>query len=171
MIDSYEIMNSVSEWLKTIEMKKFVDDGMFLQTKITLNICQNKITSTTRTNGGSIPISRVLTPYHWEIVLISSKRCLPWDDYNKKLERNNSRPLLTGRTNNGSRHRVRPLHGGMARLLVVFLKFRTSRKRQAKSWETTGRPVVYSTLAKTSEDIVYSWQPSTVTDGCVRTTP
>ena len=35
---------------------------------------------------------------------------------------------------------------------VVFLKFRKSRKRQAKSWERTGRPVVDSTLAKTSED-------------------
>ena len=41
---------------------------------------------------------------------------------------------------------------GMARLLVVFLQFRKSRKRQPKSWERTGRPVVFSTLAKTSED-------------------
>ena len=30
----------------------------------------------------------------------------------------------------------------MARFLVVFLKFRKSRKRQAKSWEWTGRPVI-----------------------------
>ena len=35
MTDSYEIMNSVSEWLNIIEMKKFVDDGLFLQMKIT----------------------------------------------------------------------------------------------------------------------------------------
>ena len=41
---------------------------------------------------------------------------------------------------------------GMARFLVVFLKFRESRKRQAKSWERTVRPVVDNTLAKTSED-------------------
>ena len=41
---------------------------------------------------------------------------------------------------------------GMARLLVVFLKFRMSRKTQAKSWEKTERPLVHSTLAKTSED-------------------
>ena len=40
MTDSYEIMNSVSEWLNIIEMKKFVDDGMFLQMKIILTICQ-----------------------------------------------------------------------------------------------------------------------------------
>ena len=64
MTDSYEIMNSVSESLKTIEMQKFVDDGMFLQMKITLFICQKKNTSTTKTNGGSISISRVLTPCH-----------------------------------------------------------------------------------------------------------
>ena len=41
---------------------------------------------------------------------------------------------------------------GMARLLVVFLKkIRKSRKRQAKSWERTVRPVVNSTLDKTSD--------------------
>ena len=40
----------------------------------------------------------------------------------------------------------------LARFLVVFLTVRKSRKRQAKSWERTGRPVVNSTLAKTSED-------------------
>ena len=65
----------------------------------------------------------------------------------------------------------------LARFLVVFLKFRKSRRRQAKSWEWTVRPVIDSTLAKTSEDdfqefnlfcyiwIVYSWRRSTVTDG------
>ena len=58
MTDSYEIMNSVSECLNITEMKKFVDDGMFLQMKITLVICQKKINSTTRTNGGS------MTPCH-----------------------------------------------------------------------------------------------------------
>ena len=64
MTDSYEIMISVPESLKRNEMKKFVDDGMFLQMKTILVICQKKNTSTTRTNGGSISISRVLTPYH-----------------------------------------------------------------------------------------------------------
>ena len=44
--------------------------------------------------------------------MISSKRCLPQNVYTKKLEKNNSRPLHTGRSNNGSRHRVRPQHGG-----------------------------------------------------------
>ena len=41
----------------------------------------------------------------------------------------------------------------MARLLVVFFfkKFRKSRKRQAKSWERTGRTRVDITLDKTSD--------------------
>ena len=64
MTDSYEIMNSVSERLNIIESEMFVVNGTILQMKITPIICQKKNTSTTRTNGGSIPISRVLTPYH-----------------------------------------------------------------------------------------------------------
>ena len=47
--------------IEHIEMKKFVDDGMFLQRKITVRRSYIYIT---RTNGGSIPINRVLTPYH-----------------------------------------------------------------------------------------------------------
>ena len=43
------MMLSVCEWVKTIELKKFVDDGMFLQMKITLIISQKRNTSTTRT--------------------------------------------------------------------------------------------------------------------------
>ena len=38
MIDSYKIKNSVFEWSKIIEMKKFVDDGMLLRMKIPLTI-------------------------------------------------------------------------------------------------------------------------------------
>ena len=47
MTDSYEIMFSVDEWLQTVEMKKFVEHGMFLHMKITLIICHKKNTSTT----------------------------------------------------------------------------------------------------------------------------
>ena len=112
MTDSSDIMNSVSEWLNIIEMKKFVDDGMFLQMKIILTTCQNRNTSTTRTNGGFIQISKVQIPCLWENVLISSKRGLPWNVYTKKLEKNHSCPLIPTSTNNGSQHRVRPLHGG-----------------------------------------------------------
>ena len=37
MTDSYEIQNSAVEWLKIIETKNFVDDGMSLRMKITLH--------------------------------------------------------------------------------------------------------------------------------------
>ena len=40
-------------------------------------------------------------------------------------------PAPTGRTNNGSRHRVRPLHGGVATLLVVL--FRNSKVKEEAS--------------------------------------
>ena len=151
MTDSYEIMNFVSEWLNIIEMKKFVDDGMFLQMKITLVTCQKKNTSTTRINGGSIPISRVLTPYHWENVLISSKRCLPWNVYRSWRGTIRAHLFLQAQTMAVGIEFVLYMVE-MARFLVVFLKFRMSRKRQAKSWEWTERSVFDITLAKTSED-------------------
>ena len=60
MTDSYKIKHSVFQWLKIIEMKKFVDDGMLLRMKITLTIWQNKNTFIARTNGGFIRISKVI---------------------------------------------------------------------------------------------------------------
>ena len=143
MTDFYEITNSVSEWLNITEMKKFVDDGMFLQMKITLTTCQKKNTSTTRTNGGSISISRVLTPYYWENVLISSKCCLLWNVYTKKLERNHSCPLIPTSTNNGSRHRVRPLHGGNGKIPGGLLKKSESQGRGKQSlWNERWDPLL-----------------------------
>ena len=138
MTDSYEIMNSVSEWLNIIEMKKFVDDGMFLQMKITLTIWQHKNTSTTRTNGGSIPISRVLTPYHWGNDLISSKRCLPWNVYTKKLEKNHTCLLIPTNTNNGSWHRVRLLHGGIGKIPGGLLKIQKVKEESSKVLRMNG---------------------------------
>ena len=44
MTDSDEIQKSVIEWLKIIETKIFVDDGMLLRMKITLTIWQHKNT-------------------------------------------------------------------------------------------------------------------------------
>ena len=94
MTDSYKIKKSVFEWLKIIEMKMFFDDGMFLRMKITLTIWKYKNTSTMKTNGGFIQISKVLTPCHWEIVLISSKRCPLCNDYNKKQKKRTTRVHL-----------------------------------------------------------------------------
>ena len=88
---------------------------------------------------------------HCENVLISSKRCLPQNVYTKKLERHNSRSLLTGRTNNGSRHRVRPLHGGNGKTPGDLLKIQKvkeeANKVLGKNLETR-----CFTVAKTSED-------------------
>ena len=44
MTDSCEIIFSLGEWLKTVEMKKFVVHGTFLQIKITPIICKKKNT-------------------------------------------------------------------------------------------------------------------------------
>ena len=121
MTDSYKIKNSAFEWLNIIEMKKFVDDGKFLRMKITLTIWQYKNTSTMRTNGGFIRTSKVLTPSHWEIVLISSKHCLLCNDYNKKQEKKHRYLLTLTSTNNGSWHRVHLLHGGIGKVLGGLL--------------------------------------------------
>ena len=122
MIDSCEMTFSVDEWLKTIEMKKFVEHGMFLQMRTTPIVCHKKNTSTTGTIGGSISISRAMTPNHWENVLISNKRCLHESVYTKKLEENKSSPFLAGSTNNGERHRVLPLLGGNGKILGGLLQ-------------------------------------------------
>ena len=76
MTDSYKIKNSVIEWLKIIEMKIFVDDGMLLRMKITLAIWPHKKISTFRANGGLIQTCKVLILCHWGIDLVSSRHCL-----------------------------------------------------------------------------------------------
>ena len=86
-------------------------------------------------------------------------------EYVKKLEENKSSPFLTESTNNGDRHRVRHYLVAMARFMVVFLQFRKSRKmRQAKACDSSGQPVIYRTLAKTSEEWVSENSSYFVTD-------
>ena len=53
MIDSYEIQNSVVEWLKIIETKNFAENGMLLRMKIIPTIWPTRILST-RVIGGFI---------------------------------------------------------------------------------------------------------------------
>ena len=72
MIDSCEIMFSASEWFNTVEMKKFVVHGMFLQNNITPIICQKQNSSTTGKIGGSLSISRETTPNQWETFLFQT---------------------------------------------------------------------------------------------------
>ena len=85
-------------------------------------------------------------------VLISSKRCLPWNVDIKKLERNHSCPLKLTSTNNGSRHRVRPLHGGNGKIPGGLLKIQKVKEEASKVLGMNGETVIDVTLAKTSED-------------------
>ena len=177
MTDSYEIMNSVFEWLNIIEMKKFVENGMLLRMNIIPTIWQNKNTSTTRTNSGFIQISKVLTPCHWEIVLISSKRCLPWNDYDKKQDKNHTCLLTLTSTNNGSWHRVHLLHGGIGKVLGGLLTIQKVKEEASQVLNERRDPLFIVLWKKTSENgfhefnlfccrlIVCSWRRSAVTDG------
>ena len=140
----------------TLEMKHFVrerrdpslittiwvivDDGMFLQMKITLITCQKKNTSTTRTNGGFIQISKVLIPCHWGIDLISSKHCLPFNDYTKKQEKNHTCLLIPTSTNNGSWHRVHLLHGGIGKVPGGILIIQKVKKEVSQVLSERGDP-------------------------------
>ena len=125
--------------------EEVIDDVMFLQMKITLIICQKKNTSTTRTNGDSIPTSRVLTLYHWEIVLISNKRCL-LGTFTPRSWRRTIRAFsfLQAQTMAVGTDYMMEL----TRFLVIFFKFRKSRKRQAKLWEWTEKPLLIALWRK-----------------------
>ena len=109
-------------------MKKFVDNGMLLQMKITQIICQNRNSSTTRTNGGFTQLSKVLILCHWGIDLFSSKRCPPWNDYNKQLEKNQTFLFTLTSTNKGRWHRVHLLHGGIGKALGGLLTIQNVKK-------------------------------------------
>ena len=120
---------------------------------------------------------KVLISCFWGNVLVSSKRCLPWNVYTENLGEEHSRPLIHTSTNNGSRHRVRPLHGGIGKVPGGLLINQKVKEETSKSLEWTGSPVIDSILTKISQDvfqafnlfcyrwIVYSWWRSTASDG------
>ena len=176
MTDSHEIKNSVFEWLKIIETKIFVDDGMLLRMKITLTIWPHKDTSTTRANGGFIQISKVLILCHWGIDLISSRHCLPCNDCKHEAGEEPHVPTSSYK---------HPTMGGtqfifymveLASFMVDSLSFRKSRRRCTKYW-VNGATCCLQYLARffwtklswiqllCVRLIVYSWRRSTVTDG------
>ena len=133
MTDSYEIMNSVSEWLNTIEMKKFCRRwDVVADEDHTYHLSEERILLLQEQMVAPFPISLVLTPYHWEDVLISNKRCLPWKVYTKKLEKNNTCLLILTSTNNGNWHRVRPLHGGNGKIPGGLLKIHKVKEEASK---------------------------------------
>ena len=164
-----------------------VDDGMLLRMKITLNVWPNKITSTTKTNGGFIQPRRVLTSNHWEIVLVSSKRCLlcndykKQDDYNKKRERTIRVYLLlqTQRMAVGTRFTF--YMEELAMFMVDSLSFLRSRRRSTKYW-VNGATCCLQYLARffgeglsliqfVTVGSFTAWRQCTVTDEGVKTTP
>ena len=57
---------------------------------------------------------------------------LPWNVYTKKLEKNHMCLLTLTNTNNGSRHRVRPLHGGNGKVLGGLLKIQKVKEEASK---------------------------------------
>ena len=171
-------MISVPEWLKTIEMKKFVDDGICLQMKIILTTCQKKEyfnyknkwwLHSNKSGSDTLPLRKrsefkqalsTLERLHQEA---GGEQFAPTYSYKHKQWQSAQSSSSTWWKWQDS--------------WWSSWKIRRSRKRGAKSWEGTGRPVINSTLAKNSEDgfqefnlfcyrwIVYSWRRSTVTDG------
>ena len=125
--------------LKIIETKTFVDDGMLLRMKITLTIWQYRSTSTKRTNGGFIQISKVPVLCHWDIDLISSRHCLPCNDCDKKQEKNHTCLLILTSTNNG-RHKVHLLHGGIGKVPGGLLKIQKVKKEVSQVLSERGDP-------------------------------
>ena len=107
--------------------------------KITLTIWQYKNTSTIRTSGGFIQISKVLILRHWGIDLTSSQHCQPCNDYNKKQEKNHTCLLALTNTNNG-RHAVHLLHDGIGKVTGGLLKIQKVRKDVSQVLSEQGDP-------------------------------
>ena len=91
--------------------------------------------------------------------------CLPWNVYTKKMEENNSRPLLTGRTNNGSRHRVRPLHGGNGKTPCGLLKISESQGRGKQSLRKERGDPLLAVLWRKPQKMAFNNSIYFVTDG------
>ena len=135
-------------------MQKFVVHGTFLQMKITPTICQKKNTFTTRTIGGSLNKSgndtqpwRKRSDFKQAYVYIKT--------FTPRSRRRPTRAhsLLEVQTMETSFEFFLYLVA-MARILVVFSRIhrKSRRKRQAKACDRSVKPVVYRTLAKTSDD-------------------
>ena len=179
MIDSYEMKHSVIEWLKMVETKMFVDNGMLLQMKIIPTIWLLKNIITARVIGGLLQTRQVPTLCQWSTDLTSNKHCQPCSNWNKKKELY-KRPWTLTEINNG--HSVLLLHGGVGKVhggLLILMKV-TMKMNQVlieqgdllyksleqffKAWFSWIQLLCYRW-------IVYSWRRSIVTDGCVSTTP
>ena len=115
MTDSYEMKHSVIEWLRMVETKMFVDNGMLLQMKSIHTIWLHKNNITTRVIGGLLQTRQVPILCQWSTDLSSNKHCPPSSNWNKKKKQLYKRPRTLAEINNG--HRVLLLlHGGVGKV-------------------------------------------------------
>ena len=84
MTDSYEMKHFVIEWLKMVETKMFVDNGMLVQMKIIHTIWHLKNIIITRVRGGLLQRRQVPILCQWSTDLTSNKHCLPCSNWYKK---------------------------------------------------------------------------------------
>ena len=169
MTDSYEMNNSVIEWLKMVETKMFVDNGMLLQMKIIPTIWHHKNMIITRVINGLLQTRQIPILCQWSTDLTSNKHCLPCSNWKKKKKKLNE-------TNDG--HKVLLLlHGGGGKVLgglLIPMKV-TMEMNQVL---TEQGDLLYKYLEQIFRAwfswihllchrwIVYSWRRSSVTDGC-----
>ena len=126
MIDSYEMKHSAIEWLKMVEMKMFVDNGMLLRTKIMLTFWPHKNITITWVIGGFVRTRQVPMLRQWSTDLTLNKHCLPCSNWNSKKKE-------LKEINKG--HRVLLLlHVELARFLVDSLFLWKSPWRWTKYW-------------------------------------
>ena len=122
----------------------------------------------------SIQISKVLIPCHWEIVLIPSKRCLRWNDCNKKQEKNHTCLLIITSINNGSWHRVHLQHGGTGKVddgLFIIPKVKKEASQVLNERRNTLFTVLWrkpSEMAFTNSIYFVAGGSFTVVDGLLR---
>ena len=80
------------------------------------------------------------------------------------MEKNSSRPLFIGRTNNGSRHRVRPLHGGNGKTLGGLLKIQNVKEEASKVLGKKRRDPLFTVLWRKPQKMAFKNSTCFVTD-------
>ena len=181
MTDSYAMKHSVMEWLKMVETKMFVDNGMLLQMKIIPTIWPHKNITITKVIGGFIQTRQVPILCQWSTDLTSNKHCLPSSNWNKKKElykRPRTFAEINRRTQSSSSSSWWSWQGSWWTPYSY-----ESHDGDEPSTDRTGWPVVQSIWNNSSgrdflefiyfvtDGSFYSWRRSTVTTGCVNTTP
>ena len=92
-----------SWWLKMVETKMFVDNGMFLQMKIIPTIWPHKNMIFTREIGGFIQTRQVPILCQWSTGLTLNKHCLPCSNWNRKKKELYKRSRTLAEINNAAK--------------------------------------------------------------------